>query len=189
MLARALQPRMSELARFTSSGRMWSAMFAPDGKRVLTTDDKSARMWDASSGQLLFTMNHGDTVYGAVFSPDGSQIVTAGGDGTVRIWSAATGVPLRELRYQRSGSKRWRYYAVAMSSHLVAAIDVTGKTVHVWDAETGMQIAELDNDAPGVKLLAFSADGHFIATSGRDEVRVFDTSTRRAATVSCAFVA
>ena len=55
MLARALQPHMSELARFASNaGRVWSAAFAPDGKRVLTTDDKSARMWDASSCQLLF---------------------------------------------------------------------------------------------------------------------------------------
>jgi len=175
MLARALQPRMSELARFTGSGRMWSAVFAPDGKRVLTTDDKGAQMWDASSGQLLFTMSHGDTVYGAVFSPDGSRIVTAGG--TVRIWNAATGAPMRELAYQQSGAKQWHYYAVAMSSHFVAAIDVTGKTVHVWDAETGTQIAELDNDAPEMALLAFSADGHWIASTGRDEARVFDTST------------
>jgi len=179
MLARALQPRMSDLARFTGSGRMWSAVFAPDGKRVLTTDDKAARMWDASSSQLLFTMSHGDTVYGAVFSPDGSQIITAGGDSTVRIWSATTGAPLRELRYHQSASKRWRYYTVAMSSHFVAAIDVMGKTVHIWDAETGAQLAELLNDASGQPALAFSADGHWIATSGRDEVRVFDTSTWR----------
>jgi WD40 repeat protein/serine/threonine protein kinase len=185
MLARALQPRMSEFARFTGSGRMWSAVFAPDGKRVLTTDDKSARMWDASSGQLLFTMSHGDTVHAAVFSPDGSRIITAGADGAVRIWNAATGAPVRALTYPRSGASQLHYYKVAMSSHFVAAIEVTGKTVHVWDAETGMQLAELDNDAPGVKLLAFSADGHLIATSGGDEVRVFDTSTwRRVSTIA-----
>jgi WD40 repeat protein/serine/threonine protein kinase len=186
IFARALQPRMSELARFTSSsGRMWSAMFAPDGKRVLTADDKSAQMWDAESSQLLFTMSHGDTVYQAVFSPDGSRIITAGGDGTVRIWNAATGAPIRELRYQGSGAKQWRYYAVAMSSHSVAAIDTTGRAAHVWNAETGAQIAELDNDAPGMALLAFSADGHWIATTGRNEVRVFDTSTwRRAVTIA-----
>ncbi len=186
MLSRALQPRMSESARFSAiSGRMWAALFAPDGKRVLTTDDKGARMWDASSSQLLFTMSHGDTVYAAVFSPDGSRIITAGADGTVRIWNAATGAPVRVLTYPRSGASQLHYYKVAMSSHFVAAIEVTGKTVHVWDAETGMPIAELDNDAPGVKLLAFSADGHFIATSGGDEVRVFDTSTwRRVSTIA-----
>jgi WD40 repeat protein len=186
MLARALQPRMSELGRFTSSsGRMWSAMFAPDGKRILTTDDKSARMWDAESNQLLFTMSHGDTVYRAVFSPDGSRIITAGGDGTVRIWNAATGAPIRALRYQGSGAKQWRYYAVAMSSHFVAAIDLMGRAAHVWDAETGMQITELDNDGSELAALAFSADGHWLATSGGDDVRVFDTSTwRQAVTVA-----
>jgi len=185
MLARALQPRMSEVSRFaSSSGRMWSAMFALDGKRVLTTDDKAARMWDAESGQLLFAMSHGDTVFGAVFSPDGSRIITAGGDGTVRIWNAATGAPMRELRYQGAGAKKWRYFAVAMSSHFVAAIDLSGKAVHVWDAETGTQVAELSNDAAEMALVAFSADGHWLASSGSDEVRVFDTSTwRRASTI------
>jgi WD40 repeat protein len=178
MLARALQPRMSELARFTSaSGRMWSAAFAPDGKRVLTSDDKSARMWDARSGQLLFTMSHGATVFQAVFSQDGSRIITAGADGTVRIWNAATGAPIRELTYRGPAVKRWSYYAVALSSHFVAAIDATGKTVHVWDEATGAQVAQLDNDAPEVALVAFSADGRWIATSGDDEVRVFNTST------------
>ena len=186
MLARALQPRMAELGRLTSSsGRMWSAMFAPDGKRILTTDDNSARMWDAQSSQLLFTMNHGDTVYHAVFSPDGSRIITAGGDGTVRIWNAATGAPMRELTDQRTRAKRWRYYAVAMSSHFVAAIDLMGRMAHVWDADTGTQIAELDNDGSGLAMLAFSADGRWLATSGSTEVRVFEASTwRRAATIA-----
>jgi hypothetical protein len=45
LLASALQPRMSELARFaSSSGWVWSAMFTPADKRVVTTDDKSAQM-------------------------------------------------------------------------------------------------------------------------------------------------
>ncbi|MEO7731545.1 MAG: protein kinase [Kofleriaceae bacterium] len=180
MLARALQPRVSELARFTSTGRMWSAVFSPDGKRVLTADDQGARMWDAASNQLLLSVNHGSgTVRQAEFSPDGSRIVTAGSG--VRIWDASTGEPVRELR---AGEKHWLYRTLAVSSGLVAAIDVTGGTVHVWDAEAGTLRAELRTDAPEMALLAFSADGHWIATSGRDEVRVFDTSTwKRVATI------
>jgi WD40 repeat protein/serine/threonine protein kinase len=180
MLARALQPRMSELARFEStSGRMWSALFAPDGKRVLTTDDKGARMWDASSSQLLFAMPHGDTVYAAAFSSDASRIITAGADGTVRIWSAATGAQIRALRYQGAGGGRWRYAAIAISSSFVAAADALGRVTHVWDVEAGTQIAELANDGPGMYLVAFSADGRWLASSGRNEVRVFDTSSWR----------
>jgi WD40 repeat protein len=34
----------------------------------------------------------------AVFSPDGDRIVTASWDKTARIWDAATGVVLRELK-------------------------------------------------------------------------------------------
>ena len=187
MLARSLQPRMSELGRLaSSSGRMWSARFSPDGKRIVTTDDKSARMWDAGSSQLLFTMSHGDIVYQALFNPAGSRIITAGGDGTVRIWDAATGASMRELTPQRSGAKRWRYSAVAMSSHVVAAIEMMGRVAHVWDAETGTQIAELNNGAAEVASLAFSADGHWLATSGDDGVRVFDTSTwRQAVLLAC----
>ena len=150
----------------------------------VTTDDKSARMWDAESGQLLFVMSHDDTVYGAVFSPDNSRVITAGGDGTVRIWNAPTGAPIRELKYQGSSATKWSCYAVAKSSHLVAAVDVTGKAVHVWDVETGTQIAELANDGAEMQLLAFSADGQWLATSGLDEVRVFYTSTCRAATIT-----
>jgi WD40 repeat protein/serine/threonine protein kinase len=182
MLARALQPRTSEIAHFTSGddGRMWSAMFTADGRRVLTTDDKSAKMWDAESSQLLFTMNHGDTVYRAVFSKDDSRIITAGGDGTVRIWNAATGAPLHELAHRGPDKKRWRYSVVATSSRFVAAIDMMGKVAHVWDAETGSFIAELNELADDVSeraMLAFSPDGRWLVTSGGDDVRVFDTTT------------
>jgi WD40 repeat protein/serine/threonine protein kinase len=176
MLARALQPRVSELGRLTStSGRMWSAMFSPDDKRIVTSDDMGARMWDAGSSQLLFTMAHNDSVYHALFSPDGSRIATAGGDGTVRIWSAATGAPVRVLTSQRPSVKQWR--AVAMSSHYVAAVEMKGRVAQVWDAETGTTIAELNNGGGEVASLAFSTDGRWLATSGDEGVRAFDTST------------
>jgi WD40 repeat protein/serine/threonine protein kinase len=177
-LARALQPRMSERGRFmSSSGRMWSALFSPDGNRIITTDDKSARAWDARSNQLLFTMPHNDTVYQAVYSPDGRRIVTAGGDGIVKIWDAATGTLERELTCQPSGARQWRYSAVAVSPRFVAAIDMMGRAAHVWDADTGSQTAELINDAAEAASLALSGDGRWLATSGGDDVRVFDTAT------------
>jgi WD40 repeat protein len=60
---------------------------------------------------------------------------------------------------------------------LVAAIDAAGSAAHVWDAVTGAPLTQLRNDASGFPSIAFSADGHWLATSGGDDVRVFDVWT------------
>jgi WD40 repeat protein len=158
---------------------MWSATFSPDGRQIVTTDDKAAQLWDAQSSRLLRTLSHGDTVYQAVYSADGTRLITAGGDGTVRIWDAATGSLVRELQHERRDGKRPRYGIVAASpdGKLVAAIDTVGEIAHVWDAGTGASLAQLRNDASEFPALAFSADGRWLATSGGDDVHVFDTIT------------
>jgi WD40 repeat protein/serine/threonine protein kinase len=178
MFARALEPKLAEQARFASSfGRMWSAAFSPDGRQIVATDDRGAQVRDAQSYRLLFALPHGDPVYQAVYSADSTRLVTAGGDGAVRIWDAARGALVRELR--RGGARR-RYAAVAMSpgGELVAAIDTQGEVADVWDAATGAPLAELRNDASEFPALAFSADGRWLATTGGNDVRVFDVQTR-----------
>jgi WD40 repeat protein len=176
MLARALQPRLAERARFESSfERMWSAQFSPSGRQLVTTDDRNAQVWDAHSYQLLFTLNHGDVVYDAVYSADGTKLVTGCGDGAVRIWEAASGVLLRELRRDKVAR---RYYVVALSpdEKLVAGLDLG--VAHVWDVDTGTSIAELRDDAPSsFPSLAFNADGRWLAMGTGNDVYVFDTQT------------
>ncbi|MBC7976433.1 MAG: protein kinase [Myxococcales bacterium] len=179
MLARALQSTLSELARFQStSGQMWSAAFSPDGRQIVTTDDRNAQLRDATTGQLLHTLPHGDSVYDAAFSPDGSKLVTAGGDGIVRIWDTASGSLVRELR---CGTAKPRYYALALSpdGKLVAAIAIKGDVTHAWDFASGEPIAEIRNDDTlGFAALAFSADGRWLATTGGNVVHVYDTLHR-----------
>ena len=53
------------------SARRW----LPDGARVLTaSDDHTARLWDAASGQELQVLHgHEDSVLSVVFSPDETQ--------------------------------------------------------------------------------------------------------------------
>lgn len=177
MLARALQPRMAEQARFPASvGHMWSAAFSPDGRQVVTTDDTGARIWDASSHRLLFTLPHGDTVYDARYLGDGARLATAGGGGAVRIWDASSGMLVRLLR---TGSKPVRYAVLAAppDGRFVAAIDASGAVVHVWDTSSAELRAELRNDAAGFPTASFSNDARWLATSSGTDVRVFDTAT------------
>ena len=70
------------------SKNIYALAFSPDGKRLVSgAADRSLRVWDVESRQLLRTMTGptGD-VYAVVFSPDGTRMVSAGRDRAIRIW-------------------------------------------------------------------------------------------------------
>jgi WD40 repeat protein len=58
--------------------RVFSAAFNADASRVVTTSfDNTVRVWDATRGGLLAVLSgHARAVNGAVFSAEGSRIVT-----------------------------------------------------------------------------------------------------------------
>ena len=84
--------------------QVWAVAFSPDRRRVVTgSRDRTAKVWDAASGQELFTLTgHLEAVSAAAFSPDGRRIITGSLDGTGKVWDAATGTELRTLQGHRS---------------------------------------------------------------------------------------
>ena len=174
MLARAMQPRLSERARLVGThGRMWWATFSPDGGQIATADDRAAQIWDGETYRLLFTLPHGCEVSQAVYSPDGARLVTVA-RAMVRIWDAKTGALLHDLR-AKPGSAPSDFDGAAISpdGRFVAAIDAGGALTRVWDMERATLVAELRTRAAGTPLLAFGAGG-WLATTGGEEARVFD---------------
>jgi ABC-type multidrug transport system fused ATPase/permease subunit len=73
----------------------WSA----DESKILTrSDDQTARIWDAASGEELVRLSgHTDWVLQATWSVDESKILTSSADQTARIWDAASGEELVRL--------------------------------------------------------------------------------------------
>ena len=66
--------------------------FSPDGKTVITgCEDRTARLWDASTGRPIGPpLTHQGAVMAVAFSPDGTTVITGSRDGTARFWDVAT---------------------------------------------------------------------------------------------------
>ncbi len=164
-----------------------SAAFSPDGKRIVTaSDDNTARLWDAATGEAIGAplRGHNERVLCAAFSPDGKRIVTASMDGTARIWDAETGKQVGPpLTTSEEGESRTPFndrhnrdiikhsmFSAAFSPDskriVTASVD---KTVRLWDAETGEPIgAPLRGHDDAVNSAAFSPDGKRIVTASKD---------------------
>ena len=80
-------------------GWVKSLDFGMSGKKAVSgSEDKTARIWDLTTGAELFKLAGCTEAIGAVaFSPDEKFVATGSDDFSVRTWDAATGQQLKEL--------------------------------------------------------------------------------------------
>jgi hypothetical protein len=110
----------------------------------------------------------------AAFSPDGARVVTAGTDGTARLWDAATGNPLGlPLKHDNI------VYSAAFSPDGARVVTASWDgTVRLWDAATGNPLALPLKHDKEVNSAAFSPDGTRVVTASFDgTARLWDAAT------------
>jgi WD40 repeat protein len=88
-------------------------------------------VWDAKSGAELLTFKgHTGEVQSALFSADGSRIITASYDGTAKVWDTKTGAELLTLKGHTD-----KLISVSLSADGSRIITTSwDKTAKVWDA-------------------------------------------------------
>ncbi|KIJ90136.1 hypothetical protein K443DRAFT_53745, partial [Laccaria amethystina LaAM-08-1] len=145
-----------------SSQVMKAVAVSPSGKQIVSgSDDKSVRVWDASTGdELKVLKGHTNSVRSVAFSPDGKQIVSGSDDKSVRVWDASTGNKLKVLKGHTD-----LVTSVAFSpdgKQIVFGSE--DKSVQVWDASTGNELKVSKGHTDWVTSVAFSPDGKQIVS-------------------------
>jgi WD40 repeat protein len=120
----------------------------------------SALSADQERGHLE---GHRDSVRSADFSPNGSRIVTASTDKTVRIWDAKT---RKLLRILESGDGP--VLSATFSPDGARIVAASEKNVQIWNADTGEHLATLAGHRGLVWSAAFNPDGTQIVTASED---------------------
>jgi WD40 repeat protein len=123
--------------------------------------------WRLTRGDELATLRgHDGPVRAVVFSPDGTTIASAGDDGMVCIWDAAT---YKEGFPPIAHGPKVRAVAFGPGSLLVSAGDGMGVFLSDWRASARPDMpAMLEGTVKVVECLALTADGKTVAAAGVD---------------------
>jgi WD40 repeat protein len=146
--------------------------YSADRRRIIVGyDDSVVRVIEARTRIPLFELTApARSIRVAVFSPDGSRILTAGENNST-IWDTAThspkftvtgpGLTVDQAGFSADGNK---------------ILTVSNGTAAIWDANSGEEIATL----PGTALYAvFSPEGQQILTANEDgKARLWDIAGR-----------
>jgi WD40 repeat protein len=126
------------------------------------------------SHNVMVLRGHTNMVTSAVFSPDGTRILTASWDSTARLWDAATGAETAVLR-GHEGTVTSAVFSPDGARILTASRD---KTARLWDTATGAETAVLRGHEGTVTSAVFSPDGTRILTASWDNTaRLWDAAT------------
>jgi WD40 repeat protein len=140
------------------------ASFSADGRLVIAVFGDHAWVWNPSTGQSVRLEGHRGRVLSAALSFDGGLAVTAGADGTVRVWDAATGRLLRGLT-GHSGRVNRAVFGARATIVASAGDDGTGRISPLGRGKTQV----LTGHDGGVNSIAFDRSGTRVLTAGADD--------------------
>ncbi len=171
----------SRLALRGHRGTVLSAAYSPDGSKIVTaSEDHTARLWDARTGQEFGpALAHGDDVRMAEFSPDGTRVVTASDDRTARVWDVGTGQPVGQP--MQGSDHEVRFARFSPDGRLIGTGAEEG-VARVWDAATGDPVSPPTVSRGDIFAVNFSPDSRkIIIANASGRAGVLDALTARSA--------
>lgn len=121
-------------------------------------------LWSYASPQPLRQFNHGGPVFGVALNDDGTVLVSASADQTVRIWDAQSG----QQRAQLGGHQGAVYGLVLTRDAALAVSSGADRTLRLWDVLGGRQLKQLATLPETAYVVAVHPSAPTLAAGGAD---------------------
>jgi WD40 repeat protein len=161
-----------ERALRVPDGDLAGCAFNLDGTQIVTGGNM-ARMWEVSTGRLLWKAPIKARAFCPLWSPNGRWLAGVDADDWLRVRDAADG---REL-FSRPSTHFHPAVTFSPDSRLVAVHNQ--HRVGLWELPGGKAYRELSGHEEGITTVAFSPDGRRIATSSiypENQVRLWNAA-------------
>jgi WD40 repeat protein len=158
--------------------------FSQDGRYLLTTSvDDTAAVWNAATSDLVVRLaGHTGDVWSIDMDATSERVVTAGRDGSVRIWDRRAGseveVLAAESAPEQDSEEPIPVWGARFSpdGQTVAIVDESG-TLRLWNWQTG-EVRSIAAHNAAARGVGFHPQGQSLVTVGTDGVaRVWDVGS------------
>jgi WD40 repeat protein/serine/threonine protein kinase len=157
------------------TSRASSIAFSPDGQFLVVGQLNGIAIYDPATGEQVHPFKRTPApVMALAFCPDGRFLSANASDPTLKVWDVAGDKPMRTIPYDFTANAT---VAVSPDGRLIASPGPveTGHTVMIWDAQMGDVLKTLKGHVGYVWKVAFSPDGHYLASGSWDStVKVWD---------------
>jgi len=155
------------------------AFATSDAQRFVTAGaDGSAKIWDLNERRVVQKLEgeHAGRLYAAVFAPGDAQVLTAGDDGKLILWDAATGAVLK--RFETQGGRFRSAEFTADGTRVITA--AANGVATIWNVATGVPEREFSAGETALNCASLSPDGSLVIAGDADNnAQIWDAATGR----------
>lgn len=152
---------------------VWSVALSSDGQTLASgSEDKTIKIWNVDTGQLLRTLNgHFDSVRSVAVSSDGQIIASGSSDKTVKLWNLETGV----RTFSEHSGPVW---SVALSPDRQTLVSGSqDNTIKIWHLPTGELRRTIVGHSGPVFSVAISPDRQIASAGGDKTIKIWNLDT------------